>query len=311
MNKEAIADFCMRYFTATECQIVERSPTCLKVKLSPEADRDLTGRPYYWNFVERTGATPETMSFMFILDPEARAREMEQQEKPKAATSDSILSRYLGMPPIAPQPGRMIEEPLVFGARRLEQLFQSACEKGSYLQLFEEPPFTPAGALLSVPYSSWLGVNYKVEFICDLKREEIHSLGISLSTGEIITGFHDELIKRKLSPRFPAHTTLRETISLDRAVQQLEQYMTHMLRSIDYSWAREAAQRMNEELTRIDAYYEDLLRASGMEEETRKDIEAQYTKQKEEIHWQYGPRVEVSPINCGFFHLLSDSMRYH
>ena len=102
MNKEQIAHFCERYFTATGSHLIEKSPIHMKVKLSPDADRDLTGRSYYWNFVERTGAEAETMSFMFIFDPEAREKEKEADSAGKAqpgSSGNSILGRYFGMPP--------------------------------------------------------------------------------------------------------------------------------------------------------------------------------------------------------------------
>lgn len=71
MNSKQIQKFTMRYLEATGCQIVEKHPAYVTVKLSPEADKRLTNRSYYWSFVERTGAPPETMTFTFIFDPEA------------------------------------------------------------------------------------------------------------------------------------------------------------------------------------------------------------------------------------------------
>ncbi|MCY7560512.1 YqhG family protein, partial [Paenibacillus macerans] len=76
MTSEQIRKLVMTYLEATECQFLEKSPYHVTVKLSPRADRDLTNRPYYWGFIERTGAEPETMSFSFIFDPE-RHREAE------------------------------------------------------------------------------------------------------------------------------------------------------------------------------------------------------------------------------------------
>lgn len=305
MKKEQIAAFCERYFIATGCQLIEKSPAHLQVKLSPEADRELTGRTYYWNFIERTGAEPETMSFTFIFDPEAHAG-----SKPEPARADSAGShRYYGLPPIAPQPGRTLEEPLVYGARRLEQLFDSACRKGAYLQLFEQPPDLPPGSAVSVPYATWLVVNYKISYICDMKREELMSLGIHLATGEIATDFIGKLVNKRLSPRMPPRTTLTEAISLARAAELLEQVIIGHLNRQDTAWAEEARARLAEEQERIDAYYEDLLAGEGLEPETRQALEGQHDKRREEIRWQHEPRIEVCPVNSGLFHLLTDSFR--
>lgn len=311
----------MRYLAATNCHILEKDPAYVKVKLSPEADKDLTGRTYYWSFVERTGAEPETMSFVFVFDPERRkppepqGRGTTQGRAPLVATppsdaplnkGESILERYFGVTPMIPQTGRIIEETLSFGSRRLDQMFSAAHSKGSYLQLFEEAPPIQRGSGVSHSYTTWLGVNYKLEFICDMKREELHSLGICMSTGEIVDHFQQHMCERALSPRMPAHCQLRDVISLDKAVHQLEAHLEKLLQQSDYEWARSAQERMSEEVGRIHTYYGDLLRT--LESEQLEEMQAQYVRRQQEIEWQYRPRVEVKAINCGWFHLLTDTL---
>ena len=60
----------MRFLEAYDCTILEKTPAYVTAKLSPEADREMTGRPYYWSFIERTGAAAETMTYKFVFDPE-------------------------------------------------------------------------------------------------------------------------------------------------------------------------------------------------------------------------------------------------
>nr|WP_313780205.1 YqhG family protein [Paenibacillus larvae] len=67
MKTEQIEQFVMRYLESYNCQIIEKTREYVTVKLSPEADRELTGRPYYWSFVERTGVEPETMTYTWIF----------------------------------------------------------------------------------------------------------------------------------------------------------------------------------------------------------------------------------------------------
>lgn len=313
MNSAQVADFCLRYLEATGCRILEKSPAHVKVKLSPEADRDLTGRPYYWNFVERTGAEPETMSFLFIFDPERYAAMRQAAEggqgsqSGEAAKPDTILGRYLGVAPLVPQPGRTLEETLAFGSGRLDKMIAAAREKGGYLQLFEQPPPMPRGGAASLSYTTWLAVNYKVEFICDMKCEELHSLGISMGTGEIAERFFPRMEGRPLTPQIPPGIALRETISLERAVRELEAHLERKLKERDYRWAEEALQRLEAEIERVDDYYGELLHSADPDE--RPGIEQQYRHRRDEIEWQYRPRVEVSIVNCGFFHLPADSLR--
>lgn len=68
MDAQQVQRFVHTYLEATGCSVIERSPHHVTVKLSPEADKALTNRPYYWGYVERTGVPAQTMSFTFIFD---------------------------------------------------------------------------------------------------------------------------------------------------------------------------------------------------------------------------------------------------
>ncbi len=99
------------------------------------------------------------------------------------APKETILGRYFGITPALPQlgPGRILREDVVYGSRRLQQIFDAAREGGAYVNLFEQAPKRQLRAAALAVYEPWLGVCFKVEFACDLKREELHFLGISLS----------------------------------------------------------------------------------------------------------------------------------
>ncbi|GJM68583.1 hypothetical protein HMSSN036_07990 [Paenibacillus macerans] len=280
MTSEQIRRLVMTYLEATECQFLEKSPYHVTVKLSPRADRDLTNRPYYWGFIERTGAEPETMSFSFIFDPE-RHREAEagQVAGPKPSSrgaaagpnagkgaaagfsgngpapagtapglggggpapagtapglggggqanapglpgqspEDTLLGRYYG--PVRPLPilgpGRIQREELTFGSSRLRQIFEAAKRGGRYVYLFEEPGTRQRLALLPAAYEPWLGVCFKVEFCCDMKREELHFFGVSLLSGKIDEAFDTRLSGATLVPRLPENVHIEPTkLTLD------------------------------------------------------------------------------------------------
>ncbi|MEC0248428.1 YqhG family protein, partial [Paenibacillus chitinolyticus] len=73
MNTAQVERFVMRFLEAYNCRIIEKTKHAVIVNLSPEADKELTGRSYYWSFVERTGVEPETMTYRFVFDPEGDA----------------------------------------------------------------------------------------------------------------------------------------------------------------------------------------------------------------------------------------------
>ncbi|WP_028537992.1 YqhG family protein [Paenibacillus sp. J14] len=315
MTREQIRDFVMTYLEATECQFLEKSPHHVTVKLSPRADRDLTNRPYYWGFIDRTGAEPETMSFSFIFDPEAHqaaekakaAREQANAGQPmETAQEDTLLGRYFGAVRPLPVlgPGRIQREELAFGSPRLKQIFEAARKGGRYVYLFEEPGPRQRTALLPAAYEPWLGVCFKVEFCCDMKREELHFYGVSLQSGTVDESFQSRIAGKPLVPRLPENIHIEPTrLSLDAGRLALEQRLTERIQAYDDSWAKEARERLSDELALIDAYYKDLIK--DPEPERAQGATEQYEARREEIRWQYEPRIVVSAMGCGIFHLRS------
>lgn len=291
MTAKQVQQYVLQYLETTGCHFIEKSPAHVTVKLSPQADRELTNRPYYWGYVDRTGVEPETMRFTFIFDAEK-------------------------MPVLPPEPPpgpgvsviRIPREEVTYGSRRLDQFFTAAKAGGSYVFLFEQPNVQQRTAMQSTPYETWLCVNLKVEYACDMKREEIYSLGISLITGEIVENFCDMVLTRNMTPKLPANIhMMRGAMTLHRARTLLEQVLEKKLKLVDDGWAIEARERLEDELARIDSYYEGLLKTG--EEEQKQAAQEQYNRRKAEITWQYEPRILVSVINCGIFHLGADGPR--
>ncbi|MFE6798096.1 YqhG family protein [Paenibacillus chitinolyticus] len=375
MNTAQVERFVMRFLEAYNCRIIEKTKHAVIVNLSPEADKELTGRSYYWSFVERTGVEPETMTYRFVFDPEgdaaasAAARPVpagprngplgaagpqpgaaERQAQgaagpgnappgglvagtagpaasagsvpggaapaagsggspPEAIRSaDSILGRYFGTAP-APPVGRVPRDEVIFGSRRLQQLFATALNNGRFTRLFEAPPQAPGSPLpghsAPLTYCSWMNVNYKVEYACDMKRSEVHSLAIQMTTGEIREEFHPSMLTRKLAPKLPANIhLLGDNLTLSRAASILEDYLEQKIRRTDHRWADRANQVLAEEHQLVRLYYEGMLTAA--EPEAREELEIRYAARQAEVDWQYRPRVHVSVINCGLFHLRAD-----
>lgn len=394
MSPHEVQAYVLTYLESLDCQIMERSPAHVTVKLSPEADKALTNRPYYWGFVERTGAPAETMSFTFIFDPDSYQQAIEAAEAKAAQASppavpnpdgtngvtnsspqgeppkETILGRYFGITPSLPQlgPGRILREEVVYGSRRLQQIFGAAREGGAFVNLFEQAAKRQLRATAPAVYEPWLGVCFKVEFACDLKREELHFLGISLRSGEIIEKFGTKLNRRDLSPRLAENMHVQTAkVSLLDAGAALESHLTNRLLELDYSWAEKAQERLDLELDVLDTYYEAVLREDTPEVESpgnitsdtenvtsdrtppaplikvvdinnakpigadvelaaeaavpidsetdaeeekakqavidREAMKLQYETRRTEMIWQYEPKVKVTAISSGMFHL--------
>ncbi|MVO98579.1 YqhG family protein [Paenibacillus lutrae] len=424
MNTGQIERFVMRFLEAYNCRIIEKTQHAVTVNLSPEADKELTGRSYYWSFVERTGVEPETMTYRFVFDPEgdaaAAAAARPTPGGPAAAgqpgyaagspvpggapgpvaagqpgyaagapapggapgpaaagqsgyaagspapggapgpaaagqpgyaasapvpggasgpaaagqpgyaagspapggasgpaaaglaqdtvrSADSILGRYFGTAP-APPIGRVPRDEVTYGSRRLQQLFQTALGSGRFTRLFEVTADN-SGQLHSraipLTYCTWMNVNFKVEFACDMKRSEIHSLAINMTTGDICEEFHPLMLTKQLAPKLPANIhLLGDNLTLSRAASALESYLEQKIRRTDHSWADRANDILTQEHQLVRLYYEGMLAAA--EPEAREEIETRYSARQAEVDWQYRPRILISVINCGLFHLKAD-----
>ncbi|BCG58752.1 YqhG family protein [Paenibacillus sp. URB8-2] len=410
MTPQQVQKHVMDYLEATECQVIEKSPAHVTVKLSPRADQMLTDRPYYWGFVERTGAEPQTLSFTFVFDPEkydaanapapgggrggiglngaggignaaadggldapGTASSATASGRPappipagggaapgqapnaggafpaaspglsaggdtgpgqasanpvpgagsspapsagvaavgagnapaaNAGPNDSILSRYFGVTPMLPRlgPGLIRREDVTYGSRRLRQIWSAAQTEGKCLHLFEVPGSLQRMTLFSAAYEPWLAVCFKVELRCDLKREELHFIGVSLLTGELRENFGSRLNSIQLSPRLPENVHIQPyELTVSTGADLLERRIVSKLSGQDYGWAEAARRRLQGELEIIDAYYGELLKEP--DEEQRLAVEEQYNGRRKETIWQYEPHISVSPVIYGLFHL--------
>lgn len=219
---------------------------------------------------------------------------------------DSILARYFGIVPALPRigPGMIRREDVIYGSKRLRQIWTAAREEGKCLQLFEDPGSRQRMTLFSAAYEPWLGVCYKVEMTCDLKREELHFIGISLATGKIAADFGSRLNALELTPRLPENVHIQPyELNVASGADRLESYLTSQLAGLDYTWAEEARERLRLELSIVDIYYEELLKEP--DEEKKQAIEEQYNRRRKETAWQYEPQIAVSAVTYGLFHLRS------
>ncbi|MCF6094201.1 YqhG family protein [Microaerobacter geothermalis] len=276
MNPQQTHHFVKRYFEAMESTFIHTDKTSFTVSLSAEADRDLMNRPFYWAFVERTGIQPEPLTLTL------------QFEHTDTQTKEEQLK------------GEFIQ----FGSSRLHQIFQSAIKRGKYVRLYENvpEPFQPA------PLYPWLCLNYKIEFICDQKKEMLYSLGINLVSGEVLANFYTLLLHYSLTPKIPdKRYTITPIYSISSAANVCESLVLKRVEQEDMKWAMDAAQRLNDELelTRIyfDMEMEELQAASQQEHEKIKKLEEEKKRKEEELTWQFKPRIIIKPINVGIFYL--------
>lgn len=279
MQSTEIRDYVFRYLHSHQSRIIERSPGHVQVKLPPELDKDLTNRTYYWSFVERTGVEPETMTLTLIFDPE---------QVPDGVKGEEVR----------------------FGSSRLHQIFNSAQKRGRYVRLYEHISTLHTSPRESVPFTPWLGLNVKIEYLCDQKRDRLVTYGLNLCSGEIIEDFYDRLVNLSLTPKQPNNThMIRPVVQLDEAIHMLESDLRQKLLHESHDWAVEAQMRLDEELALIESFYDgssqrEASSADKKNEEENRGLLAEKEQRLKETYWQFNPRIRISTINAGLFYLV-------
>lgn len=258
MQQAEIHDFLIHFFTTSGCTMLPvKNNTMLKVRLNEEMDKLLMNRPFYWHYIEQTGGIPETATLQFCTDERFKDGEL-----------------------------------IHFGSPRLHQILDAAKKLAPYIRLYQNLPPQSSYAL-----EPWLGVNAKISYQCDLKRDRICSIGLQLINGTLIDGFQDILNKLPLMPKMPDYCyTLGPLIKIRSGIGRIETFLESMLRSEPSGWADDAGKRWARDQELLDSFYE--------QQDPKPET---YFQEKEAIREQYQPRVLVQFINAGLFYLQSST----
>ncbi|WP_028986984.1 YqhG family protein [Thermicanus aegyptius] len=279
MDQQEVREFVEAFFQHRKCDLLRKDQNLITVRLTPETDKDLGYRPFYWSYVESMGMKPELLEITYLFQP---------QEVKELRT-----------------------EPLLFGSPRLKAIFEATKKKGRFIRLYEEVPF----ASKKKPLDPWLFVNYKVEYLSDLKRDKLLSFGLHLGTGRIIEDFFSRILSLPLNSTLSPHLFLTPPrLTIREAAFRLEERILSLLRAEGEEWADEARRRLEAEKKQTLQYYERRLgeiREKGKREEEENFLQKvirEREKRLRELEWQYSPHIEVNPINQGILYLLPTSL---
>ncbi|MFD2446037.1 YqhG family protein [Bacillus sp. CGMCC 1.16607] len=263
MQQQEIHKFLEKYFLSNHCEIVDSGNGYLTVQLTIEMDKELMNRPFYWHYLEKTGGIPNPMKLTFITD---------RQLAPEHVKGEFIH----------------------FGSPRLHQIFQSTKKLAGYIRLYENHLVKQT----QVPLLPWLGLNIKISYQCDRKRDHFKSIGLQLINGQMVEGFHDRLLNMQLTPKIPDYSyTLSPLVMPRSGVFRIENYFKQQIEKEDHTWASEAVTRWEKDLKLLNHFYEDLEEQSDS-----------YETEKQALKEQYEPKVRISIINGGLFYLTEKAI---
>jgi hypothetical protein len=263
MQQQEIHKFLERYFQSNHCEIIENGPGYLTVQLTIEMDKELMNRPFYWHYLEKTGGIPNPMRLTFITD---------RQKAP-----ENMKGEYIH-----------------FGSPRLHQIFESTKKLAGYIRLYENHQINQQ----QVPLMPWLGLNVKISYQCDRKRDVFKSIGLQLINGQMVEDFHDKLLQTKLTPKIPDYSfTLSPLVMPRSGIFRIESFFRKQIEQEDHTWANEARARWDKDLQLLNHFYE--------EEEEKSES---YETEKKALQEQYEPKINISIINGGLFYLTDKAI---
>ncbi|MET1247792.1 YqhG family protein [Sporolactobacillus sp. STCC-11] len=258
MQQAEIRDFLVRFFSSSDCELLPISnPSQLKVKLTKQMDKLLMNRPFYWHYIEQIGQTPETATLTFRF-------------------TDQI------------DEGEFVH----FGSPRLHQIFNTAEQLGRYIRLYQvlAPQSSPA-------LEPWLGINMKISYQCDLKKDRLISMGLQLINGTLIEGFQTMLTRLDLNQKLPNYCyTLSPLITVKSGIQRIERFIESELESEPSEWADQASERWAKDQNLLNTFYE--------HQDEKPD---RYFQEQKALKEQYQPKISLQLINVGLFYLQSST----
>ncbi|GAJ98595.1 superfamily II DNA/RNA helicase, SNF2 family [Geomicrobium sp. JCM 19055] len=143
VNQAKVHRYIERYLTTSGAQFLSRSPEDIEVQLTRELDEELMNRPFYWHYLDKTGATPQPMQMRMTTNVE---------------NSNGF-------------------EKVHFGSPRLHQFFSSALNKGRFTRLYEQT--APHSRTALYP---WLCLNVRISYTCHRREMNYAHLASNLLT---------------------------------------------------------------------------------------------------------------------------------
>lgn len=264
MQQQEIHEFLMRYFQANGCDDIENGKGFMTVQLTEQIDKELMNRPFYWHYLEKTGGIANPAKLTLITDKRI-------------------------------SPANLNGEQVHFGSPRLHQIFQSTKKLAGYIRLYEKHPSSNNG---SVPLHPWLGLNVRISYQCDRKRDVLRSIGLQLINGKMIGDFHNILLNLELTPKIPDYSfTLSPLIMAKSGILRIEKFLRKEIEGEDHQWATDARERWQKDLELLEHFYED-----------SEEKGESYQIEKLALQEQYEPQITISIINGGLFYLTETAI---
>ncbi|GAB2573517.1 YqhG family protein [Gracilibacillus alcaliphilus] len=251
-----LQEFLYQFFSSKQCQVTKVNQTELSIQLTRELDQALMNRPFYWHYMDKIGRTGEPMSLH--LDT-------------------------------GTQPENKEKEWIHYGSPRLQQIFQYLGQTAKFTVLYETTTSEQRKALLP-----WLLVNVRVQYYGKQTKEQLHSIGLQLINGQLVTQMMDRLATVTWGRRIEDYCyTISPLIKPKSGFQRVFQYVENQLLDQDNQWIQEANTSLEEELQLLRYFFA--------------EREEQLAKEEQQLRERLSPRIQLTVHNAGLFYLTDST----
>lgn len=281
-NAAELLKFSDEYFNAVGAKTVCESDYYREFELPRDVDKELTDRPYYWLWVEKTNQeVPPTILRLAFTEDALQRENVRLKEEAEASLEGKNLTdieRMFFRPPTA--------ELVTLGSFRLEKLYESLGQRGRFACI--QPAGRQTGRL--VP---WLMYNVQLSYRCDLVEQEIFSIGLCLTNGQIIEHFYDMIARLQMTAAEPEQLLHECQIPVDEAMRRIQRYLEQKELARSHEWAEAAMNRLEKELRQVQTYYRSIL--PDLPDEEKPLASAEQRRKEIELSERIGPTIEFTP----------------
>ncbi|WAH38987.1 YqhG family protein [Alicyclobacillus dauci] len=280
-DEERLA-FCDAYFAAVGAEQLRTAEMYREVRLPLDVDKELTDRPFFWLWAEKTNQTIEPTTLRLAFSEVAKEREDNR-------LADEHRRHLEANPPQNPYE-RMFARPkqseyVNLGSFRLNKIIDSVSSRGKYACVMPQHVSHEAECI------PWLLVNGLIQFVADSVQEQWFSIGVCLTNRQTVLDFYSRLQRIHMKP-CDMESLLRVAAilpsdGLDSVRSHIERHIEHL----PHAWAQEAERRLEDDLSQLDAYYTSIL--PDYDDDEKLKIQAEHQRKRDELLRKSSPHIDV------------------
>lgn len=285
-------EFCDAYFHSVGAQCPVQRDMYREFVLPRDVDKELTDRPFYWLWVEKTHQAVEPTTLRLAFSEEAKRREdarladehRQMLQSQKQPTGYDLMYRK-------PQQTERVD----LGCFRLDRIFTSVQNRGRFICAC---PVSAPGDATHVP---WVMLNGVIQQMADSVSEQWFSVGVCLVNLQIENQFMERISRIDMRSCSPTSILRRTSHSALEGARKAQTHIENQVRSGRHKWAEEAQTRLVDDLAQLDTYYESIAMEDDVE--SQQAIQLEHERKRAALIETSTPRIFINVTQVGLIGL--------